>query len=62
VLNQIEQNRLKELEQAFELFNATSLQLTNAYDSLQAQVGNLQVQLAQSDQDKRLVADRLSRL
>ncbi|MDA3806430.1 MAG: ATP-binding protein [Thiomicrorhabdus sp.] len=62
MLNQIEQDRLKELEQAFELFNATSLQLTNAYDSLQAQVGSLQVQLAQSDQDKRLVADRLSRL
>lgn len=62
MLNQIEQDRLKELEQAFELFNATSLQLTNAYDSLQTQVSNLQVQLAQSDQEKRCVADRLSRL
>jgi two-component system sensor histidine kinase FlrB len=62
VLNQVEQDRLKELEQAFELFNTTSLQLTNAYDSLQAQVGSLQAQLAQSDQDKRQVADRLSRL
>lgn len=62
MLNQIEQDRLKELEQAFELFNATSLQLTNAYDSLQAQVGSLQMQLAQSDQEKRRVADRLSRL
>lgn len=62
MLNKIEQDRLKELEQAFELFNATSLQLTNAYDSLQAQVGSLQVQLAQSDQEKRRVADRLSRL
>lgn len=62
MLNQIEQDRLKELEQAFELFNATSLQLTNAYDALQAQVGNLQVQLEQSDQEKRCVADRLSRL
>ena len=62
MLNQIEQDRLKELEQAFELFNATSLQLTNAYDALQAQVGHLQVQLAQSDKEKRRVADRLSRL
>ncbi len=62
MLNQIEQDRLKELEQAFELFNATSLQLTNAYDSLQAQVAHLQTQLAQSDQEKRRVADRLSRL
>lgn len=62
MLNQIEQDRLKELEQAFELFNETSLQLTHAYDALQAQVGHLQVQLAQSNQEKRQVADRLSRL
>jgi two-component system sensor histidine kinase FlrB len=62
VLNEVEQNRLKELEQAFELFNATSMQLTNAYDGLQEQVVHLQGQLAKSDQEKRQVADRLSRL
>jgi len=62
VLNEVEQDRLKELEQAFELFNATSMQLTNAYDGLQEQVVHLQGQLAKSDQEKRRVADRLSRL
>lgn len=62
MLNEVEQNRLKELEQAFELFNATSMQLTNAYDGLQEQVVHLQGQLAKSDQEKRQVADRLSRL
>ncbi|MCF6299101.1 MAG: ATP-binding protein [Thiomicrorhabdus sp.] len=62
MLNEVEQNRLKELEQAFELFNATSMQLTNAYDGLQEQVVHLQSQLAKSDQEKRQVADRLSRL
>ncbi len=62
MLNDVEQSRLKELEQAFELFNATSMQLTNAYDGLQEQVVHLQGQLAKSDQEKRRVADRLSRL
>ncbi len=62
MLSEVEQQRLKELEQAFELFNATSMQLTNAYDGLQEQVVHLQSQLAQSDQEKRQVADRLSRL
>ncbi len=62
MLNEVEQDRLKELEQAFELFNATSMQLTNAYDGLQEQVVHLQGQLAKSDQEKRRVADRLSRL
>ncbi|MCF6299125.1 MAG: ATP-binding protein [Thiomicrorhabdus sp.] len=62
MLNEVEQNRLKELEQAFELFNATSMQLTNAYDGLQEQVVHLQGQLAKSDQEKRQVVDRLSRL
>ena len=62
MLNEAEQDRLKELEQAFELFNATSMQLTNAYDGLQEQVVHLQGQLAKSDQEKRRVADRLSRL
>ena len=58
MLNEVEQNRLKELEEAFELFNATSLQLTNAYDGLQEQVVHLQSQLAKSDREKRRVADR----
>jgi len=62
VLNTVEQDRLKELEQAFALFNETSLQLTNAYDGLQAQVAYLQRQLEASDQEKKRVADRLSRL
>ncbi|MCF6345603.1 MAG: ATP-binding protein [Thiomicrorhabdus sp.] len=62
MLNDIEQSRLKELEQAFELFNATSMQLTNAYDGLQEQVVHLQRQLVTSDQEKRRVSDHLSRL
>ena len=62
MLNQIEQDRLNELEQAFELFNATSMQLTNAYDGLQEQVAHLQRQLDDTHQEKRRVADRLSRL
>ncbi len=62
MLNEVEQSRLKELEQAFELFNETSMQLTNAYDGLQEQVVHLQSQLAKSVQEKRQVADRLSRL
>lgn len=62
VLNQVEQDRLKELEQAFELFNTTSMQLTNAYEGLQEQVEHLQKQLDHSHEEKRKVADRLSRL
>jgi two-component system sensor histidine kinase FlrB len=61
-LNTVEQQRLAELEQAFELFNETSLQLTQAYESLQHQLAELQQQLAHSDREKRKVADRLSRL
>jgi len=62
MLNEVEKVRLKELEQAFELFNATSIQLTNAYDGLQEQVIHLKGQLAKSDQEKRRVSDQLSRL
>ncbi|MDX1346919.1 MAG: ATP-binding protein [Thiomicrorhabdus chilensis] len=62
MLSQVEKSRLAELEQAFELFNETSLQLTHAYEALQHQVADLQRQLAQSDREKRKVADRLSRL
>lgn len=62
MLNQLEKDRLVELEQAFALFNQTSDQLTQAYESLQNQVLHLQQQLAQSDSEKQRVADRLERL
>ncbi|BBP43129.1 sensor histidine kinase [Thiosulfativibrio zosterae] len=61
-LSAIEQSRLKELEQAFELFNQTSTQLTYAYESLQRQVVELQRRLNASDQEKRRVAERLEQL
>lgn len=57
-----EQKRLQELEAAFELFNQTSMQLTTSYEALQNQAAHLQNQLAKSDQEKKQVADRLSRL
>jgi len=57
-----EKDRLAELERAFALFNETSHQLTQAYESLQDQVGHLQMQLEKSDHEKRRVADRLERL
>lgn len=62
MLNQVEKDRLAELEEAFALFNQTSNQLTQAYEALQNQVVHLQQQLAQSDSEKRRVADRLERL
>ena len=62
MINIEEQARLKELEDAFNLFNQTSMQLTSSYDSLQAQASHLQKQLAESDQEKKQVADKLSRL
>lgn len=62
LINAEEQVRLQELEAAFELFNQTSLQLTTSYDSLQDHVSHLQRQLAQSDQEKKRVADHLGRL
>jgi two-component system sensor histidine kinase FlrB len=58
----VEKDRLAELEEAFALFNQTSNQLTQAYEALQNQVVHLQQQLAQSDSEKRRVADRLERL
>lgn len=61
-LNSIEKQRLAELEHAFELFNQTSLQLTQAYEALQHQVADLQRQLADSDQERLRVAERLERL
>jgi two-component system sensor histidine kinase FlrB len=57
-----EKDRLAELELAFALFNETSHQLTQAYESLQDQVAHLQMQLEKSDHEKRRVADRLERL
>ncbi|MEA1990486.1 MAG: ATP-binding protein [Pseudomonadota bacterium] len=62
MINIEEQARLKELEDAFNLFNQTSMQLTSSYDSLQVQAAHLQKQLAESDQEKKQVADKLSRL
>ena len=62
MINIEEQARLKELEDAFNLFNQTSMQLTLSYDSLQAQAAHLQKQLAESDQEKKQVADKLSRI
>ena len=61
-LNALEQQRLQELEQAFALFNQTSLQLTQAYESLQEQVAELQKQLEESDRARLRVAERLERL
>lgn len=61
-LNELEQNRLAELEQAFELFNQTSSQLTQAYDALQHKVTDLQNQLAASQQEKYRVGERLEQL
>ncbi|WP_127470466.1 sensor histidine kinase [Thiomicrorhabdus aquaedulcis] len=62
MLDTVEKDRLKTLEQAFELFNETSVQLTHAYDALQRQVAELQKQLAASDSEKKRVAERLSLL
>ncbi|WP_319381560.1 ATP-binding protein [Thiomicrorhabdus sp.] len=62
MLNSKDQARLQELEEAFQLFNQTSVQLSQAYDALQRQVEALQKRLEASDQEKRAVADRLSRL
>lgn len=62
MINEVEQQRLKELEEAFQLFNETSLQLTSSYESLQQQVEILQTQLQESDQEKKQVADHLVRL
>lgn len=62
VLTEFEQSRLAELEQAFELFNQTSSQLTLAYEALQQQVYDLQQQLAASQQEKLRVGERLEQL
>lgn len=54
--------RIQELEEAFALFNQTSEQLTQSYNALQQRTEDLQEQLAQSDKEKRRMADRLGRL
>lgn len=61
-LTDYEKDRLAELEQAFELFNQTSSQLTQAYDALQHKVTDLQNQLAASQQEKYRVGERLEQL
>lgn len=62
MINEVEQERLRELEEAFKLFNQTSMQLTSSYEALQSQVENLQDQLAESDHEKKQMADHLGRL
>lgn len=62
MISEVEQQRLRELEEAFALFNQTSLQLTNSYEALQSQVEVLQAQLQESDQEKKQMADHLGRL
>ncbi|WP_130537785.1 sensor histidine kinase [Thiomicrorhabdus indica] len=58
----IREQRIQELEKAFEMFNQTSDRLSDSYHALQSQMEELQEQLAQSDKEKKQVADRLSRL
>ncbi|BBP45535.1 PAS domain-containing sensor histidine kinase [Thiosulfatimonas sediminis] len=54
--------RIQELEEAFALFNQTSEQLSQSYAALEDRTADLQAQLAQSDKEKRRMADRLKRL
>jgi two-component system sensor histidine kinase FlrB len=68
-LSDDERQRLKELEQAFDLFNTTSQQLAHTYERLQGQVLELTQELAQARSERLLqlaekerVADRLARL
>jgi two-component system sensor histidine kinase FlrB len=68
-LSEAERGRLRELEEAFALFNTTSAQLADAYERLQNQVVELTQELAQARSERLLqlaekerVADRLARL
>jgi two-component system sensor histidine kinase FlrB len=68
-LSEAERGRLRELEEAFALFNTTSAQLADAYERLQGQVVELTQELAQARSERLLqlaekerVADRLARL
>lgn len=60
--SELENNRLAELEEAFELFNQTSIQLTSAYETLQVQVEDLQQKLEQSNLEKQKIYERLEQL
>ena len=62
MVNEEEQKRLQELEEAFELFNQTSTQLTQAYEALQHEVVELKRKLAQSNREKHRVGERLDQL
>jgi len=62
VLDSLDKGRLAELEEAFELFNKTSSQLTIAYESLQNQVEDLQKKLEDSHLEKQKVDERLEQL
>jgi two-component system sensor histidine kinase FlrB len=64
-----ERQRLKDLEEAFALFNQTSQQLSTSYEALQRHVIELTQELAQARSERLLqlaekerVADRLARL
>ncbi len=64
-----ERQRLQDLEEAFVLFNQTSLQLSESYQALQSHVIELTQELAQARSERLLqlaekerVADRLARL
>ncbi len=61
-ITKLEQNRLAELEEAFNLFNQTSMQLTFAYEALQNQVEDLKQQLKITNLEKQKVDERLEKL
>ncbi len=61
-LTPVEQKRLRELEEAFELFNETSRQLTEAYEALQRQLEAVQARLAHSEHQRLQAVERLERL
>ncbi len=57
-----QQARIRELEEAFSLFNQTSLQLAQSYEALQKQLASVQTQLADANQARRELNERLERL
>lgn len=61
-LTPVEQKRLKELEEAFALFNETSRQLTEAYEALQQQLAAVQARLVRSERQRQQAVERLERL
>jgi len=58
----VDLEKIAQLEQAFELFNETSMQLSESYEALQAQVEHLQEKLEKEQRDKHQLDDRLSQL